>query len=150
MKRKLQLVLPALALCTAPLLAPSAQAADESAERGSPGLNASRAVMDPDSKRLRAPERDEPVPGAAGTSARSASPAASMLRSANAQRFQQQQMFGKDGATETMRLDLAKSLRFTVARRDADGKLAKDCVVGEDAAAQRMTQAPIAKGGSHE
>lgn len=131
---------PAWIVCLAPLaLVHAAAAEDSAAPRAANGVSASRAAIDPDTKRLRAPEADEIAPAAAGAASRAAAPQ-SVIRSANAQRFRQQQLFGKEGA-ETMRLDLQKSLRFTVARRDAEGRLQKDCVIGEDAVAQRLAAA---------
>lgn len=136
-----RLALPALVACISPLAFVSVAAAEDGAPPAANGVAASRATIDKETGRLRAPEADEPSPAAAAragaATSRSAAPQ-SVLRSPNALRFQQQQIFGKDGA-ETMRLDLQKSLRFTVARRDIDGRVQKDCVVGEDAVAQRLS-----------
>jgi len=120
-----------LALCLAPLIALPAFGADVDSAAATP-LPASRATFDKDSNRLRAPEADEPMPAAApGAAAARSSASQSLLRSPNAFRFQPQTLYGRDG-TETRRLDLSRSLRFSVAHRHADGSLHKDCVVGED------------------
>lgn len=149
-KWNVHIALPAIALVAAPLLLNTARATDQTLTPKANGVAAARTVIDKETGRLRAPEHDEPSPAAApAANARSVAPQ-SALRSQNTQRFQQQQIHGKDGA-ETMRLDMRQSLRFSVARRGVDGKLTKDCVVGEDAAVQRLTQpAPLAQGGSHE
>ena len=125
------LSLPALALCLAPLIALPAFAGDVESTAAK-AIPASRTTFDKDSNRLRAPEADEPTPAAAhgASAARSGAPQ-SMLRSPNALRFQAQTLYGRDG-TETRRLDLSRSLRFSVAHRHADGSLHKDCVVSED------------------
>lgn len=123
---------PALVLCLTPLIALPAFATDADAALAAKPLPASRTIFDKESNRLRAPEADEPSPAATtgAAAARSAAPQ-SMMRSPNAFRFQAQTMYGRDGA-ETRRLDLSKSLRFSVAHRHADGSLHKDCVVNED------------------
>lgn len=126
------LSVPALLLCLTPLIAVPAFATETTAAPAAKPLPASRAIFDKESNRLRAPEADEPSPAATpgAAAARSAAPQ-SMMRSPNAFRFQAQTMYGRDGA-ETRRLDLSKSLRFSVAHRHADGSLHKDCVVNED------------------
>lgn len=127
-----RLTLPALALCLTPLIGVPAYAADkESAKPSAPAAASRITTIDPTTNTLRAPEANEPAPAAAQGATARAAPGQSMLSSPNAARFQQQQMFGRDG-TVTMRLGLDTALRFSVAHRHADGTLHKDCVVGED------------------
>lgn len=136
-----------LALCLTPLITLPAYATDTPTTTAP--VAASRTSIDRESGRLRAPEADETVPAGASQGASSRSAArSSMLTSPNALRFQPQTMYGKDG-TETRRLDLSRSLRFSVVHRDADGSLHKDCVAGEEAAATHLSAAPI-KGANHE
>jgi len=138
------LSLPALVLCLTPLIALPAFAAEADAALAAKPLPASRAVFDKESNRLRAPEADEPSPAATrgAAAARSAVPQ-SMLRSPNAFRFQAQTMHGRDGA-ETRRLDLSRSLRFSVAHRHADGSLHKDCVVSEEGVHAHLNPSTVA------
>lgn len=129
-----------LALCLTPLISVPAYAADPPATAAP--MAASRTTIDRDTGRLRAPEADETVPAGAPQGAASRSAARpSMLTSPNALRFQPQTMYGKDGS-ETRRLDLSRSLRFSVVHRHADGSLHKDCVAGEEAAAAHLHAAP--------
>ncbi len=141
------LTLPALALCLTPLIALPAYAADP--QPAKPVAASRTTTIDPATGHLRAPEAGETAPATAPSATSRSAAGPSMLNSPDALRFRSERIYGKDGAMG-MRLDLSRSLRFSVAHRHADGTLHKDCVVGEDGVHAHLTSAAPKREANHE
>ncbi len=142
--------LPTLALCLTPLIAMPAYAADaEPAKPAVPVAAARTITIDPATGHLRAPEADERTSAAAQSPTSRSAAGQSLLTSPDALRFRSQEMYSRTGAVG-MRLDLSRSLRFSVVHQHPDGSLHKDCVVGDDGVHAHLTSAAPKRETNHE
>lgn len=135
---------PALWLAAGALCAAGAASAQTAPEAPAAELLGGQKVMrDPATGQLRHAEHDEVQPAAAA--ARLAPSAAQQRRAQTLERFRTMTAVTTPTGARGQKLD-ASYLNFSVARRNADGSLTQDCVVGEDAASTLMsTPAPTAK-----
>lgn len=131
-----------VALCAAGAALAHDPAAD-AADTAPASTEARKAVRDPETGRLRAPEHGERI--------QAPSAAAEARRAQALQRFSGTRALAGARGASGFKLD-ASHLSFAVARRGADGKIAVDCVTGASAAAAAMAGAAThahAQGGEH-
>ncbi len=135
---------PALWLALAALCASSGVAAQAAPEApAAESFGGQKVMRDPATGQLRHAEHDEAQPAAAN--ARSALSGAQQRRAQTLQRFREMTAVTTPSGARGQKLD-ASFLNFSVVRRNADGSLTQDCVVGEDAAGRLMSTAvPAAK-----
>ncbi len=128
---------PALWLALGALCATSGAAAQAAPEaQAAEAFGGQKVMRDPATGQLRHAEHDEAQPAAAN--ARSAVSGAQQRRAQTLQRFREMTAVTAPSGARGQRLDTS-FLNFSVARRNADGSLTQDCVVGEEAAGTAMS-----------